>query len=74
MKITARSAVTVALFNLTALSPFGQAGCKSDCRDDYESEIDSCHELYGDADDADDLQRCVQDAKDDFRSVHRRMR
>jgi hypothetical protein len=44
------------------------AGCKSDCRDDYDSEVDSCHQRYDDPDDADDLQRCLRDAKDAYES------
>ncbi len=27
------------------------AGCKSDCRDEYESEVDSCKVIYDDPDD-----------------------
>jgi hypothetical protein len=42
------------------------AGCKSDCRDEYQSEIESCHLLNDDPDDADDLQICLQDAKDQY--------
>jgi hypothetical protein len=42
------------------------AGCKSDCRDEYESEVQSCHQRYDDPDDADDLQRCIQNAKDEY--------
>ena len=38
--------------------------CKSDCRDEYQSEIESCHQQYDDPEDALDLQTCLQDAKD----------
>lgn len=44
------------------------AGCKSDCRDEYQSEIESCHSLHDDPDEADDLQVCLQDAKDQYDS------
>ncbi len=44
------------------------AGCKSDCRDTYESEIESCKLLHDGPDDADDLQLCIQVAKDDYDS------
>lgn len=39
------------------------AGCVSDCRDDYESEIERCKVLYDDPDDADDLQTCIGNAR-----------
>jgi len=45
-----------------------RAGCKSDCRDEYESEVESCKLLHDDPDDADDLQLCIQIAKDDYES------
>lgn len=57
-----------ATFSLSVLSTAGEAGCKSDCREQYESDIDDCHSQYSDADDADDLQQCVQDAKDEYDS------
>jgi hypothetical protein len=44
------------------------AGCKSDCRDEYDSEVESCNRRYDDPDDADDLRRCIQDAKDEYES------
>ena len=42
------------------------SGCKTDCRDEYESERDSCMLLYDDPDDADDLQMCLQEAKSTY--------
>ena len=42
--------------------------CKSDCRDEYESEVDSCKLLYDDPDDAFELQQCIQNAKDEYES------
>ena len=44
------------------------AGCKSDCRDEYDSEVESCKLMYDDPDDADDLQTCIQDARDEYES------
>ena len=44
------------------------AGCKSDCQDEYESEVESCHQQYNDPDDADDLRQCIQNAKDEYES------
>lgn len=45
------------------------AACISNCRDDYESAVDTCKTSYGDdPDDADDFQTCVQDAKDEYNS------
>jgi hypothetical protein len=35
------------------------AGCKSDCRDEYDSEIESCKSQYDDPDDADELRQCI---------------
>jgi len=45
-----------------------RAGCKSDCRDDYDSELESCKSTYDDPDDADELQQCIQNATDDYES------
>ena len=44
------------------------AGCKSDCREDYESEVDSCKEQYDDPGDADMLRMCIEDAKSEYQS------
>jgi len=44
------------------------AGCKSNCRDNYNSEVESCKLLYDDPDDADDLQSCIQNARDEYES------
>lgn len=42
------------------------AGCKSDCRDEYESEVASCNRRYDDPDYADELRRCIQNAQDEY--------
>jgi hypothetical protein len=44
------------------------AGCISDCKDNYDSEVESCKQLYDEPDDADDLQQCIQNAKEDYQS------
>lgn len=44
------------------------AGCKSDCRDEYDSEVESCKLMYDDPDDSDDLRMCIENAKDDYDS------
>ena len=44
------------------------AGCKSDCRDEYESEIESCNDQYDDPDEAGMLQMCLDDAKSEYES------
>ena len=44
------------------------AGCKSDCRDEYDSEVRSCQLRYDDPDDVDELRQCIQSATDDYES------
>jgi len=45
------------------------AGCISDCKDEYESEIESCQLLHGDDPDDDYmLKSCIDDAKDEYES------
>lgn len=44
------------------------AGCISDCKDEYDSEVESCKSQYDDPEDADDLQQCIQNAKDEYQS------
>ena len=39
------------------------SACKTDCRDQYDSEREDCLSQYEDPDEADDLQACLQDAK-----------
>ena len=53
---------------LTMSSAMIWAGCKSDCRDEYDSEVESCKALHDEPDDADDLQMCIQAAKDNYDS------
>ncbi len=44
------------------------AGCKSDCLDEYQSEMESCKVNYDDPDDADDLRMCIDNAKSEYES------
>ena len=44
------------------------AGCISDCKDEYDSAVQSCKLLYDDPEDAFDLQLCIQSAKDEYES------
>jgi hypothetical protein len=53
---------------LAASSVVVWAGCISDCKDAYDSEVESCKLMYDDPDDADDLQQCIQNAKDEYQS------
>jgi hypothetical protein len=53
---------------LDASSALIWAGCISDCKDEYDSGVQSCKLLYDNLDDAEDLQMCIQDAKDEYQS------
>ena len=44
------------------------AGCISDCKDEYDSAVESCKSMYDSPDEAEDLQQCIQDAKDEYQS------
>jgi len=57
----------LAMFILMSVSPTW-AGCKSDCQDDYQSEVQSCRTNYDDPDDADELQICIDNAKSEYES------
>jgi hypothetical protein len=58
--------LTLAL--LGASSVLAWAGCISDCKDNYDSEVESCKLLYDDPDEAEELQQCIQNAKDEYQS------
>ena len=47
-------------------APNAWADCKSDCQDEYQSEVNSCKTQYDDPDDADELQMCLDSAKGDY--------
>ena len=44
------------------------AGCKSDCREAYDTAVESCKEMYDDPNDAGMLTTCVDDAKIEYES------
>ena len=44
------------------------AGCVSDCKDEFDSAVESCKSMYDGPEDADDLEQCIQSAKDDYQS------
>jgi hypothetical protein len=50
-----------------AVSP-AWSGCKSECRDAYESEVESCYGGYPDPDEASDLMMCIDSASGDYES------
>jgi hypothetical protein len=52
-------------FGVAMLTP-AIAGCISNCRDEYDSQVEDCRNRYDDPDDADDLRRCIEDAKDEY--------
>jgi hypothetical protein len=61
---TKRFILPAALFAMSAAMVW--AGCKSDCRDEYDSEIESCKSQYDDPDDVDELRQCIQNATDEY--------
>ena len=67
-----RKSWTIVAFILV-LTAFGSshpsmAGCKSDCRDAYESEVESCQDQYDDPGEAAMLKVCIDDAKSQYQS------
>ncbi len=44
------------------------AGCKSDCQETYESEVEVCKGAYDDPGDAGELQACIDEAINQFQS------
>jgi hypothetical protein len=42
------------------------AGCMSDCKDKYQSDVEDCHHHYDSPDESDDLRRCIDDAKCEY--------
>jgi hypothetical protein len=42
------------------------AGCKSDCKEEFQSEIETCHLTYDNPEDAEDLKMCVDAAKETY--------
>ncbi len=44
------------------------AGCISDCKEEYDSAVESCKSRYDSPDEVEDLQQCIQEAKDEYQS------
>lgn len=61
---------TIAIIIATSMfiAATAYAGCKSDCRDEYESEISTCQIMHDGPDDADDLVSCIESARSDYES------
>lgn len=68
MVVARRRVIPIAAaFGLALLAPSpATAGCVSACRDDYDSEVDSCRSDHDDPDEADDLRMCIDNAKDTY--------
>jgi hypothetical protein len=43
-----------------------RAGCVSDCRDDFDSAVQSCKLTYDDPDDSEDLEICMNSARSEY--------
>jgi hypothetical protein len=56
------------LILLAASSVMVWAGCISDCKDEYDSEVELCKLMHEDPDEADDLQLCIENARDEYQS------
>ena len=57
--------ISLVVVVLLCASP-GWAGCKSDCANDYESEVNSCKTQYDDPENAEELQMCFDNAKVEY--------
>ena len=68
MKKLSLIAIILALYAAFGSTSVASAGCKSDCKDQYQSEVDSCHLMYDDPEEADDLRMCLDNAKDEYDS------
>jgi hypothetical protein len=63
----------IILFFVFVLIIFGfslrsMAGCKSECQEEYESEVESCKDQHDDPGDARELQECIDHAKSEYQS------
>ena len=45
-----------------------RTACKSDCRDQYESQVEACNSTYDDPQDSEDLRTCIDNSKNDYDS------
>ena len=62
------SAVSVFLLIILGFSFHSIAGCKSDCREAYDTAVESCKAMYDDPNDAGMLATCVDEAKSEYES------
>jgi hypothetical protein len=60
------SALIAAFAGFSLFPALTAAGCISDCRDEYDSARQSCLSSYDDPDDADELQMCLRNARDEY--------
>jgi len=70
-KIMSNKWIIVAFVFALIILGFGlrsMADCKSDCQDEYQSEVDSCKTLPDDPDEPDMLETCMDDAKSQYES------
>jgi len=65
MKLLFAAGVVILLCGFL-LGPRAWAGCKSDCQEDYNSEVNSCKEQLNDPDDADELKICLDNALSEY--------
>ena len=47
------------------------AGCMSDCKEEYESDVEDCSLTNDEPEDAADLNMCLEQARDDYRDCVR---
>jgi hypothetical protein len=60
--------LSIFVFIIFGFSLRSIAGCESDCRDEYESEVESCKDQHDDPGDAGDLKMCIDHAKSEYQS------
>ena len=61
-------AVFVFLLMIFGFGFYSIAGCKSDCREAYDTAVESCKAIYDDPNDAGMLATCLDDAKSEYES------
>ncbi len=65
MKLLISTAMIILLCGVL-WGPRAWADCKSDCQEDYNSEVNSCREQFDDPDDADELKMCLDNALNEY--------
>ncbi len=65
MKFLISMAAVILLCGLLS-GPRAWADCRSDCQEDYNSEVNSCREQFDDPDDADELKMCLNNALSEY--------